>query len=62
MKCKQCDFNSQHCAAGQGFTPYKCEICGKECIWHNTHTPKVCPECSTKLEICEYCMKSLKEE
>ena len=61
MICKECKFISEHCASGQGFTKYTCELCGKEAIWHNTHTPNICPECSDKFKICEYCKKPIKD-
>ena len=48
--------------AGQGFTKYVCEICGQEGFWHNTNTPKICPDCSRRLCVCEKCGKDLIRE
>lgn len=59
MYCKLCSFENKHVMCGQGFTSYICEKCGKEYTHHNTNTPKVCPECSEKLNICQQCSQPL---
>ena len=48
--------------SGQGFTDFKCSLCGKIDTWHNTNVPKICDECSNKLNVCQRCGGSLKEE
>ena len=60
--CKKCLFKEKGMMSGQGFTDFKCDICGKIDTWHNTNTPKFCYECSTKLNICQRCGELLEEE
>ena len=60
MECKKCKMDKG--LAGQGFTPFICEKCGKRTYHHNTNIPKFCDECSKKYNICEKCGVSLGEE
>ena len=60
--CKKCLFKEKGMMSGQGFTDFKCDICGKIDTWHNTNTPKFCHECSTKLNVCQRCGELFEEE
>ena len=53
--CKKCYFEEKGMFSGQGFTDFKCVLCGKIDTWHNTNTPKFCNECSEKLNMCQRC-------
>jgi uncharacterized protein YlaI len=60
--CKKCLFEEKGMLSGQGFTDFKCALCGRIDTWHNTNTPKFCHECSVKLNMCQRCGDSLEEE
>ena len=47
--------------AGQAFTEYKCQLCDKESMYHNTNTPKYCEECSKDNNMCVRCGSELYE-
>lgn len=58
-ECKDC---CRKCIiAGQAFTSYTCQYCGKDDLYHNTAVPKYCSQCSEELNICRRCGKSLQE-
>lgn len=57
MECMKCRMDKGF--AGQGFTKFTCEKCGKEDWHHNTNTPRFCNECSKKYNICERCGSKL---
>jgi hypothetical protein len=52
--CKPC-FYLREWWGGQGFTEYKCEHCGKDAMWSNTATPKLCAACAIQLDLCVRC-------
>ena len=60
---KEMRLNHQECVycfytiaiAGQAFTRYTCEECGKEDRHHNTNVPKVCMDCAKKMDLCHQC-------
>ena len=54
MICRKC-LMDRCFIAGQGFTKWICQKCGKEFIHHNTNTPKVCKTCSEQYKLCEEC-------
>ena len=58
MICEKC--KQKNVIAGQAFTRYKCEVCEKECMHHNTNTPKLCKECAQKLRKCQRCGEDLR--
>ena len=41
--------------AGQAFTKYQCEWCDKTFLHPNTNTPRVCPICAERENICQRC-------
>ena len=60
--CKKCLFEEKGMFAGQAFTDFVCELCGKTDTWGNTNTPRFCYSCSKKLNICQRCGAPLKDE
>ena len=60
--CKKCLFKGKGMIAGQAFTDFKCSLCGKIDTWHNTNVPKICDECSNKLNVCQRCGEQLEKE
>lgn len=57
MECMRCMMDKG--IAGQAFTKFTCEKCGKEAYHHNTNTPRFCDKCSEKYNICERCGEKL---
>ena len=53
-ECRFC-FYFAHGMAGQAFTAYTCKGCDAEQMHSNTAVPKLCTECSTKLDACRRC-------
>lgn len=53
-ECRFC-FYFAHGMAGQAFTAYTCKGCDTEQMHSNTAVPKLCAECSTKLDACRRC-------
>ncbi|MFA5407003.1 MAG: hypothetical protein WC307_06625 [Candidatus Nanoarchaeia archaeon] len=49
------DCKEKYFAAGQAFTYYKCDNCGKKDLWHNTNVPKICANCAEKYKRCIKC-------
>ena len=41
--------------AGQGFTAYTCQRCGKNGMHHNTNVPLLCPPCADATQACVQC-------
>ena len=60
--CKKCKDAHDRYASGQGFRDFTCAICGKTDVWHNTDVPKICYNCSKRLNICQRCGASLDEK
>jgi hypothetical protein len=57
MRCKKCKRLSG--VGGSAMTLYTCVICGKEDMWGNTATPKLCANCMTEAcknkDRCHWC-------
>jgi hypothetical protein len=53
QECVVCFYTDRIC--GQGFTSYKCAICGSEQQWHNTCVPLICLGCAKTNDICKQC-------
>lgn len=60
--CKKCYWEQKGMLSGQGFTKFTCAICGKEYEYCNTNVPKICYDCSRKLNICERCLEKLDKD
>ena len=60
--CKKCLFKEKGMLSGQGFTNFKCVLCGKIDTWHNTNVPKFCHECSDQLDMCQRCGADIGKE
>ena len=41
--------------AGQAFTDYRCNICGRKDMWSNTEVPEICDKCAEDTNRCGYC-------
>ena len=41
--------------AGQAFTAYTCQRCGKNGMHHDTHVPLLCSECADAIHACVQC-------
>lgn len=54
QECKVC-FYLRNGLALQAFTEYSCKYCKKDCMHHNSRTPKYCIDCSIELEVCRTC-------
>ena len=52
-ECKVCYYNTR--IAGQAFTDWSCQMCGKEDHWSNTDTPKLCTDCAKTDNLCAHC-------
>jgi hypothetical protein len=55
QECKYCFYFRRGGMAGQAFTEWNCAVCGGEQMHPNTACPKVCKDCSKKLELCTQC-------
>lgn len=60
--CIKCLMEEKGLLAGQGFTEYTCTLCGKRDVWGNTNVPRICYNCSKKLNICQRCGEPLDKE
>ena len=60
--CKECYWKQKGMLSGQGFTKYTCALCGNEYEWCNTDVPKICEECSKKMNICQRCLEPLDDK
>lgn len=54
QECKTC-FYLRNGIAGQAFTKYNCQHCGKEQMYHNTAVPNYCVECAKQYNTCVRC-------
>lgn len=57
MECNKC--KNTMIFWGEAFTWYFCENCWKSEMYHMTCVPKLCEECSIKLNKCERCLNKL---
>ena len=57
--CDRC--KSEPLAAGQLFTKWECNSCGKKDEHHNTETPTICRDCSLDNEYCQRCVGKLEK-
>lgn len=53
--CDKCLERVRNTLAGQAFTEYRCNVCGKKFVHHNTNTPNFCKNCAEKEGICQRC-------
>ena len=53
QECVVCFYTPRIC--GQGFTGYKCAMCGRDDMHSNTCIPKLCLTCATENELCRNC-------
>ena len=60
-ECKKCYWAQKGMMSGQAFRPFTCEICGRIEMHANTNVPRICAECSRRLNICERCLGDLDE-
>lgn len=57
LACRVCFYlKNNNRIAMQALYDYNCSICNSDLKWANSGTPKVCPECAVKHEICRWCM------
>ena len=52
-RCVKCHYETF--MAGQGFTQWKCRICGKEDMHSNTRVPRLCEPCAKTAGLCWQC-------
>ena len=60
--CNYCSKKSVAVIAGQAFTKYQCEWCEKIFTHHNTNTPRVCPVCAERENICQRCAHDIESD
>ena len=52
-ECVVCFYTTRIC--GQGFSPYRCRMCGQDEMWANTCVPVLCPRCARENSLCLHC-------
>ncbi len=56
--CRTCFYLDAR-LAGQAFTDYRCEACGRQASWHTTAIPRLCSACARYHVVCQHCGGSM---